>query len=181
MKPLAHSKRNLGGSDPVSTFGRQNRTNTGVAPAQIEVFVRGLFTERISAVCSSEWLCGQAWVNGTAIFSSEHCLCSCVHPYWRSAEREGYLSTRTLPAFQCSAGLNEVRGPGTNGYQNRSLGRCAPFSNPRFRRPTKKRSALSNITYCDVHEQQVHRHAGDRRKPSMMCDTVRYADRKAHS
>ena len=49
-KHLAHSKRNLGGSDPVSTFGRQNRTNTGVAPAQIEVFVRGLFAELIAAV-----------------------------------------------------------------------------------------------------------------------------------
>jgi hypothetical protein len=54
-KRLAHSKRNLGGSDPVSTFGRQNRTNTGVAPAQINLFVRGLFAERISAVpCSTE-------------------------------------------------------------------------------------------------------------------------------
>jgi hypothetical protein len=36
----------LGGSDPVSTFGRQNRTNTRVAPAQIEVFVCGLFSDR---------------------------------------------------------------------------------------------------------------------------------------
>jgi hypothetical protein len=45
-KHLAHAKTNLGGSDPVSTFGRQNRTNTGVAPAQIEVFVRGLFSDR---------------------------------------------------------------------------------------------------------------------------------------
>jgi hypothetical protein len=51
-KHLAHSKRNLGGSDPVSMFGRQNRTNTRVAPAQIEVFVRGLFAELISADCS---------------------------------------------------------------------------------------------------------------------------------
>gem|GEM_PF-4726043 len=51
---------NLGGSDPVSTFGRQNRTNTGVAPAQIEVFVRGLFSERISAVHCSKESCGGA-------------------------------------------------------------------------------------------------------------------------
>ncbi len=51
-------KRNLGGSDPVSTFGRQNRTNTGVAPAQIEVFVR---------------------VNETPVFRGEHCVRSCVH------------------------------------------------------------------------------------------------------
>jgi hypothetical protein len=42
-KRLAHARKDLGGSDPVSTFGRQNRTNTGVAPAQIEVFACGLF------------------------------------------------------------------------------------------------------------------------------------------
>jgi hypothetical protein len=36
----------LGGSDPVSSFGRQNRTNTRVAPAQIGVFVCGLFSDR---------------------------------------------------------------------------------------------------------------------------------------
>ena len=29
-KHLVHSRNDLGGSDPVSTFGRQNRTNTGV-------------------------------------------------------------------------------------------------------------------------------------------------------
>jgi hypothetical protein len=45
-KHLARSRKNLGGSDPVSTFGRQNRTNTGVAPAQIGVFVCGLFADR---------------------------------------------------------------------------------------------------------------------------------------
>jgi hypothetical protein len=102
-KHLAHSKRNLGGSDPVSTFGRQNRTNTGVAPAQIEVFVRGLFAERISAVHSSMEPCGGAQVNGTPLFMGEQCVCSCVHPCWLIAEREEYLSTRTLPSFQCSA------------------------------------------------------------------------------
>jgi len=47
-KHLAHSKRNLGGSDPVSTFRRQNRTNTRVAPAQIKLFVRGLFADHLS-------------------------------------------------------------------------------------------------------------------------------------
>jgi hypothetical protein len=35
----------LGGSDPVSTLGRQNRTNIRVAPAQIEVFACGLFAD----------------------------------------------------------------------------------------------------------------------------------------
>jgi hypothetical protein len=101
-KHLAHSKRNLGGSDAVSTFGRQNRTNTRVAPAQIELFVHGLFAEQISAAGSSEEPCGGAQVNGTPIFSGEHCLWSCVHPYARGPEREGYLSTRTLLVFPCS-------------------------------------------------------------------------------
>ena len=32
----------------MSTFGRQNRTNTRVATAQIEVLVRGLFADRPS-------------------------------------------------------------------------------------------------------------------------------------
>jgi hypothetical protein len=59
-KHLAHSRNNLGGSDPVSTFGRQNRTNTRVAPAQIEVFVRGLFAERMTAVHSSTEPCSEA-------------------------------------------------------------------------------------------------------------------------
>jgi len=59
-KHLAHAKSNLGGSDPVRTFGRQNRTNTRVAPARIEVFVRGLFSELVSAVGSSMGLCGAA-------------------------------------------------------------------------------------------------------------------------
>jgi hypothetical protein len=79
-KHLAHSGNNLGGSDPVSTFGRQNRTNTGVAPAQIEVLVRGHFSELFAAVCSSTELCDTASVNGTPIFTGEHCVCSCVHP-----------------------------------------------------------------------------------------------------
>jgi len=67
FSPLRHAgealgafKRNLGGSDPVGTFGRQNRTNTGVAPAQIEVFVRGLFSELIAVVCSSPEPCDEA-------------------------------------------------------------------------------------------------------------------------
>jgi len=84
-KHLAHAKRNLGGSDPVRTFGRQNRTNTRVAPAQIEVFVRGLFAELFFLVCSSAKICGGAQVNGTPIFSGEHCVCSCVHPVSGSA------------------------------------------------------------------------------------------------
>jgi hypothetical protein len=58
----------------------QNRTNTGVAPAQIEVFVRGLFAELFSGVCSSTEPCDEAQVNGTPIFIGEHCMCSCVHP-----------------------------------------------------------------------------------------------------
>jgi hypothetical protein len=45
-RPRRFPISDLGGSDPVSTFGRQNRTNTRVAPAQIEVFVRGLFADR---------------------------------------------------------------------------------------------------------------------------------------
>src|SRR6516162_7089088 len=80
----AHAKRNLDGSDPVSTFGRRNRTNTRVAPAQIEVFVRGLFAGLISAVQCSTEPCGGAQVNGTAIFTGEHSGWSCVHPaaFW---------------------------------------------------------------------------------------------------
>jgi hypothetical protein len=81
-KHPAHAKRNLGGSDPVSRFGRQNRTNTGVAPAQIEVFVRGLFSDLICAARSSAERCGGAQVNGTPIFRGEQCVCSCVHPIW---------------------------------------------------------------------------------------------------
>jgi len=46
-KPCRIPIGDLGGSDPVSTFGRQNRTNTRVAPAQIEVFVRGLFAGQL--------------------------------------------------------------------------------------------------------------------------------------
>src|SRR5579871_2680705 len=78
-KRLVHSGKKLGGSDPVSTFGRQNRTNTGVAPAQIEVFVRGLFAALFSPVSSSTEPCGRAQVNGRPIFIGEHCVCSCVH------------------------------------------------------------------------------------------------------
>ena len=69
----------------MSIFGRQNRTNTRVAPAQIEVFACGLFAA----------------------------------PFWptrllggplsrRAAEREGYVSTRTLRVVQCSAALNHM-------------------------------------------------------------------------
>jgi hypothetical protein len=58
-KHLVHARTNLGGSDPVSPFGRRNRTNTRVAPAQIEVFVRGLFPELISAACSSAEPCSE--------------------------------------------------------------------------------------------------------------------------
>jgi len=50
----------LGGSDPVSTFGRQNRTNTRVAPAQIEVFACGLFSDLICVARSSAERCGWA-------------------------------------------------------------------------------------------------------------------------
>ena len=76
----------LGGSDPVSTFGRQNRTNTGVAPAQIEVFACGLFA---------------------APFWPSRLLGGALSR--RTAEREGYVSTRTLRVVQCSAALNEMR------------------------------------------------------------------------
>jgi predicted GIY-YIG superfamily endonuclease len=44
-------------SDFVSTFARQNRANTGVAPAPIEVFVRGLFAELISGIRFSARRC----------------------------------------------------------------------------------------------------------------------------
>ena len=87
-KHLAHAKTNLGGSDPLSTFGRQNRTNTGVAPAQIDLFVRGLFSEPISAERSAAEACDAAWVNGMPIFSGEHYVWSCVHPSRRAAEGE---------------------------------------------------------------------------------------------
>src|ERR1700735_489419 len=80
------------GSDPVSTFGRQNRTNTGVAPAQIEVFVHGLFSERIFAAHCSTEPCRRAAVNRTPIFRGEHCVCSCVHPCTHPREtRARYL------------------------------------------------------------------------------------------
>jgi len=59
-KHLAHSKRNLGGSDPVSTFGRQKPHKHRVAPAQIEVFVRGLFSDLIHVESSSIEPCGRA-------------------------------------------------------------------------------------------------------------------------
>jgi hypothetical protein len=85
------------------------------APVQIEVFVRGLFPEPISAVYCSTERCGGAWVNGTPNFSGEHCMCSCVHPSRRAAEREGYLSTRTLHVFQRSAVENQVSDGGTDG------------------------------------------------------------------
>ena len=63
----------------MSTFGRQNRTNTGVAPAQIEVFVHGLFSDHQSR---------KRFVG---------------KPLSRlAAEREGYVSTRTLRVFLCS-------------------------------------------------------------------------------
>jgi len=63
------------------------------------------FAELISAVrCSTEPRSG-AQVNGTPIFRGEHCACSCVYPCRSIAEREGYLSTRTLPVFQCSAAI----------------------------------------------------------------------------
>jgi len=71
----------------VSTFGRQNRTNTRVAPAQIEVFVRGHFADRLSC---------RRFLGGA--------LSRCA------AEREACLSTRTLRVFQCSAALNHMGG-----------------------------------------------------------------------
>ncbi len=71
----------------MSTFGRQNRTNTGVAPAQIEVFVRGHFADRLSC---------RRFLGGA--------LSRCA------AEREACLSTRTLRVFQCSAALNHMGG-----------------------------------------------------------------------
>jgi hypothetical protein len=107
-KHPAHAKRNLGGSDPVRPFGRQNRTNTGVAPAQIEVFVRGLFAGLISVLLCSTGRCGGVWVNGTRMFTGEHCLYSCVHPCRRIAEREEYLSTGTLHVFLRSGPLNPL-------------------------------------------------------------------------
>jgi hypothetical protein len=69
----------------VSTFGRQNRTNTGVAPAQIEVFACGLFA---------------------ALFWPSRLLGGPLSR--RAAEREGYVSTRTLRVVQCSAALNHM-------------------------------------------------------------------------
>lgn len=69
----------LGGSDPVSTFGRQNRTSTRVAPAQIEVFACGLFA-------ASFW---PSRLLGGPLSR-------------RAAEREAYVLTRTLRVFQFS-------------------------------------------------------------------------------
>ena len=93
-------KRNLGGSDPVSTFGRQNRTNTGVAPAQIKVFVRGLFSGEILLSHSLLEFCFEGWVNATPMFSGEHCECSCVHPfcnYFTDCEASATLSQEMFP------------------------------------------------------------------------------------
>ena len=63
----------------MSKFGRQNRTNTGVAPAQTEVFVRGLFADEFSGMRSWNGSCAGVKVNGMAIFRREHCVWSCVH------------------------------------------------------------------------------------------------------
>lgn len=57
---------------------------------------------------------------------------------------------------------------------------CPP-SDTRFLGRIEKRSVLLNVTYCDIHEQQIHRHAGDGREPGMMGNAVRYADGKAQS
>ncbi len=85
----------LGGSDPVSTFGRQNRTDTGVAPAQIEVFACGLF----AAPFWPSWLLGGPLSR-------------------RAAEREGYVSTRTLRVVQCSSALNHMGGGAVARYSS---------------------------------------------------------------
>ena len=82
----------------MSTFGRQNRTNTRVAPAQIEVFACGLFA---APLWPSRLLGG---------------------PLSRlAAEREGYVSTRTLRVFQCSAVLNHMEWPAPLRCDERSV------------------------------------------------------------
>lgn len=58
----------------------ESRTKCGVAPAQTKVLGRGHFAELISAACSSTVPYGVGWMNGMAIFTGEHCACSCVHP-----------------------------------------------------------------------------------------------------
>jgi len=83
------AKRNLGGSDPVSRFGRQNRTNTRVAPAQIEVFVRGLFADH----ASSNQVCDPALAR-------------------RGTEHERHILGRTLRVFQCSGSDRNRRAGG---------------------------------------------------------------------
>ena len=70
----------LGGSDPVSSFGRQNRTNTRVAPAQIEVFGCGLFAARSGLVGCSEGLYLEERQNAKGMFRPEHCMCFSVLP-----------------------------------------------------------------------------------------------------
>jgi hypothetical protein len=110
MKQVPNSDAELGGSDSLGTFGRQNRTNTRVTPAQIEVFVRGLFSDLDSAVPSSTEPYGGAQVNGAPIFTGERCACFCVHPCRRIAERERYFLVRILPVFRCSAALNNMAG-----------------------------------------------------------------------
>jgi hypothetical protein len=63
----------------VSTFGRQNRTNTRVAPAQIGVFVCGLFADRRQRKQVSDLALRQ-----------------------RATEHKQHILTRTLRVFQCS-------------------------------------------------------------------------------
>ena len=112
-KHPAHSRKNVGGSDPVRTFGRQNRTNTRVAPANIEVFACSLFADSFCLIR----LYGEPLSR-------------------RAAEREAYVSTRTLRVVQCSVGLNHMRGGRASIQQwNRRVlaSRQMAYQNPRVR------------------------------------------------
>jgi len=75
----------------VSTFGRQNRTNTRVAPAQIEVFVRGLFADQVS----SNQVCGVALAQ-------------------LATERERHILGRTRRVFRCSGSDRDWLPKGVN-------------------------------------------------------------------
>jgi hypothetical protein len=77
---LSPCTKDFGRERPSEHVWAAKPQNTRVAPAQIDVFVCGLSSELISAVCSSQEPCGGAKVNGAPRFRGEHCVCSCVHP-----------------------------------------------------------------------------------------------------
>jgi hypothetical protein len=68
------------------SFPHCRATAKGHRRAQIEVFVRGLFSGRISGVRCSIEPCGEDQVSGASIVAGECCVCSCVHPVSGSAD-----------------------------------------------------------------------------------------------